>query len=858
MIEIHVNGQPLALPADIAITLEQTAPWFDLDNITSDIVWTFSIPAEPNALLLDSAQSVQVSNHRRYPCQVLFASQLIASGELYIQESVDELHLSCGITFNPFTVGWSDQPIADTIHEPDITIATSLANYKDRWREFLASTLSDESDIKFPLLADNKVSFESHGYFRNRRSPIQARDVQNIFISYLNRLFIDSSGNIIDKDKRLPIISPDVQGLRIFNDAVGSSEQHKFNGYFFLPSIRLTHVLSLLFRHSGVSSFGSFFSSKDISRIYIQSLCAMDGDRWQYPDFDTISIDNSVPYGKDDNTDCRSFLVNGQPANYFDNADTTSQPQLSIHLYLPVDDIARNIPTTWHTFDFYDEAYFLCISQINYGIDDIPRDRFKSTFNNLPPRHYTWGSIDGHYLDGYNVFTPNTDIDLIQLTPTKGNPLPDPVFVEDKGMEITINADTAFLYRFVRKDMLRLRVIKARVYSTNSAYIIEADNLPGYPRLTEWDCALQGDARDTYSRIENIQFVDSDTPANLFSRQFRLSQHLPDITNSQMLSSASKFFALAPWVSSDNQIQLSFFSDLFLAQSVVLDSYITSVRKVYSDQKQYTYSINYTDRSIDIPQSSRLNPVPTFSKLPSAANNHGRFCLVQSEHRYYHSARSSDDNTYYWEPAGAAEDNLTVGTGDTAANIRPDITVPLMRTVDTAYTHKYLCDMAADIISPLLSDNYDGKFSFLINQYRGRRTLQLNNSGVAYLTEYESADIEYANPTNFNPDGTIDPEYISLTPTGPRSVGELWVKPYLEFMAQKEDVEFTAILPASAFFFLLQLMRPQRNSPSQQYRWITYRNQRYLPSRITYTLTASEQVRATITAHRQPDPPTRP
>lgn len=858
MIEILVSGHPLALPDSLSLTLEQAAPWADPSNITSDIVWTFDIPAEPNALLLDNAQAVIVSHHRRYSCQLFFASQLIASGYLYIQETTDEQQLSCGITFNPFQVGWSDAPLAHTIQEPDVEIATSLANYKDRWRAFLASTLEPDSDIKFFLLADNKVSIDSHGYFRNRRSPLQARDVQNIFISYLNRLFVDSRGYIIDKDKRLPLVSADVQGLRIFNDAVGSNEGQKFNGYFFLPALRLTHILRLLFRHSGISAFGSFLSSKDISRLFIQSLCAMDGDRWQYPDHDHISLSNSTPHGLDDNKACRTFSVGSSTANYFDNSGTVEPPQLSLHLYLPVDDIARNIPSTWHSFDFYDEAYFLLISTIDLPIEDIPRDRYKTTFDFEPNRHYAWGSIDGGYLDSRAVFTPNLKADLIQLTPTKGNPLPDPLFVEDKGMEVTVNADTSFLFRFVREDRLRLRIVKARVYSTQSAYIITPDNQPGYPRLATWDTAISGDARDTYSRLENIQVVDSDTPSNIFARYFRLSQHLPDLTNSQLLSSLCQFFALAPWIGSDSQIQLSFFSDVFSAQSVVIDSLVTSVRKQYADQRQYTYSVSYTDSSRDIPQTSKLDPVDSFGHLPSAANNHGRYCLVEAENRFYHSVRSSDDDTYYWEPASANDAVLTVGSGDEATDIRPDITIPLMRTVDAAYTHKYLCDMAVDITSPLLSDNFDGKFPLVLNQYRGRRTLALNNSGSTLLTEYQSAAIEYANPTNLNPDGTVDTDFISLTPTGTRSVGELWQQPYLDFLANKEDVEFTAMLPASAFFTLLQLMRPQHEPNSRQVRWITYRNQRYLPSRIVYTLTSSEYVRATITAHRQPDPPASP
>jgi hypothetical protein len=146
----------------------------------------------------------------------------------------------------------------------------------------------------------------------------------------------------------------------------------------------------------------------------------------------------------------------------------------------------------------------------------------------------------------------------------------------------------------------------------------------------------------------------------------------------------------------------------------------------------------------------------------------------------------------------------------------------------------------------MMQDEYTGEFDFIIQQYRGRRLLPLQKTG-----DVQEGYIEDANPTWYNSDGTIDTTALNLTATGEQSVGEMWLKPYYEFLATKEEFEFVVRVDARVFMELYNLMQPQDKPESQQVRWVAFRSQRYLPSRISYQFGKAGTVIATITCARQ-------
>ena len=180
----------------------------------------------------------------------------------------------------------------------------------------------------------------------------------------------------------------------------------------------------------------------------------------------------------------------------------------------------------------------------------------------------------------------------------------------------------------------------------------------------------------------------------------------------------------------------------------------------------------------------------------------------------------------------------------------PHITVPNMRVADGQRIPKYLLEVNTKGSSPLLESNYDNLFSPILVQYRGRRRLQLQCSQSDGHSFIPSAFIEDANPTNFNPDGSVNPDFLSLTTSGQGSVGELFLRPYHDFMARQEKFRFQALVPAHLFLLIRQLLLPQDGPVTAQTRWILIDGSRFLPSSITYEFSSADLVTVSIDCSR--------
>lgn len=113
-----------------------------------------------------------------------------------------------------------------------------------------------------------------------------------------------------------------------------------------------------------------------------------------------------------------------------------------------------------------------------------------------------------------------------------------------------------------------------------------------------------------------------------------------------------------------------------------------------------------------------------------------------------------------------------------------------------------------------------------------------------------SANIKYANPVGLDEQGLPFPSAISLSAAGDRSIRQIFLRPYYQFMATAENYRFTLRIPASLFFPIRQLLQPQTATPSAQTRWILIGSQRDLPSIITSEFSSSDHIIVTIDCSR--------
>ena len=159
MITIKVGGTPLYIPKDTTLVLEQHNNSFDIDNITSDVIWTFDLPAKPNARALNQAHYINISNHKRYRCEISFAGVVVSNGYLFVQSVVDEKTISCGVVLDGLGEEFGNRKLKENDYGDDVVISQptdSLEQHRTNWYNFLTGSLNANSIYKFFLFCCEK------------------------------------------------------------------------------------------------------------------------------------------------------------------------------------------------------------------------------------------------------------------------------------------------------------------------------------------------------------------------------------------------------------------------------------------------------------------------------------------------------------------------------------------------------------------------------------------------------------------------------------------------------------------------------------------------------------------------------
>jgi hypothetical protein len=72
-------------------------------------------------------------------------------------------------------------------------------------------------------------------------------------------------------------------------------------------------------------------------------------------------------------------------------------------------------------------------------------------------------------------------------------------------------------------------------------------------------------------------------------------------------------------------------------------------------------------------------------------------------------------------------------------------------------------------------------------------------------------------------------------------VGQLWVSPWLDFLANYEKVRYRFLLPLSEFLNLWRLLKPQDGRAQSQTRWLLVAGVKSLPIKITFQFNEGAQ-----------------
>jgi hypothetical protein len=893
MITIKVGGTPLYIPEDTTLVLEQHNNSFDIDNIASDIIWTFDLPGKPNAVALDHAQYVNISNHKRYRCEISFNGVVISNGYLYIQGVTDETTISCGVVLDGLGQdGWGERKLKENDYGADVQISpvtATLDEHRQNWINFLTGSLSADSIYKFFLFCCERFykNNEAFGYHQNQWSAIVGHDEDKTFAKYVNRLFYGNTGILTPNWQVMNTSDEVANGLKLFNTP--GTDTDKTNGYCFAPAIRLDWLVRKVFASAGYNVTGNFLSNDYIKKLYIQSMNAMDGNMAQFQAAEEfVKASNLTGTDSDIANDNNIDLDIGE-LSYNAFQLTSGNPSFDFQLDVDTTDFVHQsiTPTQAKPWTMEEDVVMLLI-RTEDAVNDNLYPCYRAAVSTTPTnRDFKYGTHTVHvgtrveYIvtEDNNEFS-YTDIETgvrinydhfvvldegvfcVQLSYSQGDqganyPSPSPIadivgsFTTPQ-LKAQGNINKKYVVELAR---FKVRTVQHGTWDGNISSITHTINLPA----TGTGYLIKHIQIQKYGQLEELEYQETlvktgiahtNNTRNVFDIAMRWREHVPNVSNADFIKKLCRFFGLSFYINPiRKEVQLSFINNVFNAGDVDITPYVINSERLAYDPKHIEVSMDTVLSTKDMADNFHKPDVDKRADLPQARMEQRQYRFVTNENAYNLSEQEKASNQYWkyeWVTAAGNNHKMIIGKeGDTKEDVTADISVPNMKVVDTQGTPKYLCDIETNGNSKLMDDDYTGDFDMILQQYKGLQTISL---GLPLIGTFK---IETANPTCYDKNGNVSDDYLTLAATGRNSVGEKFLRRFYEFQADRENYRFTAKLPVDVFLKVYQMQMPQTAVGQQEKRWIMVQHRRYIPTTVSYEFGHGNYVLATIECARR-------
>lgn len=808
MLTIKVNGNALHIAKGTSLQLEVNSSVFSTDSLEGDILFTFDVPASLNDTVFRHARFVYVQRMKKYACTVLAGGIEIARGDLYIQKATSTVY-SCGLVVNPWPIDFPDRKLCDNDYGEDIVISRNANTHNAKWVEFLKSTLEAESVIKFPLFLDMDFYGSGNsdfGWFllQSDSAPSNVSGIQaslqtnnNIGLDrcYINRLFFDDNGEVIEE------ISGN-RGIRLFNNRRADNP----NSFAFCPALRLPWLLERVVENGGYRAMGGFFEDEDIRKVFSQSLRSLDGLLTQYTEGEAglfVDISPAVSYSAELPANS-SRIVHfydseyNQQYTFTPNSSANHSFSMVIKTYLPANILGSGSISEyyapWNTTiqRQYVEALLLMVTDARNSLCEFETSNLNGNWSSITPLSSSFIPTEKH------VFIKPGDLSSFGYAGAGFYEIP---------ISFSYSPQTTE-YKFI--------FVKCR------GIVEPGQGTGGQVRITNYENVPITDDVSAYYKVFNC-----------FSNRMRYGDHVPGMTNADFISTLCNTFGLAIFLdSSSKTAEFAFIRDI-LDKSRFLDltEYAIDKETALEKQDERKYVFKLEGISPDDTDETKLLPaVRTCDALPDALANYGQSCFVENENQYRKSEREGNavsNWVFKWNPQGGANQTIEVGEGS-EENITPSVKIPTMKVTDERSSNpEFVMQIKAAGCSPIF-DTGNKDFDMVLEYYFGSRSLNCPAANNPFF--------ELAQPTIYKRNGD-ELDGVSLTVNGENSVGERWVKPWLELLAGYERVKYRFSLPLSEFLRLWQLLKPQDLSAERQTRWLMVGNVKSLPIQITFQFT---------------------
>lgn len=807
MLKIFVENQEIYIKDGTSVQLEVNNSLFSIGSSEGEVIFTFDIPAEINDVIFQHARFLYVQRKKKYNCRIEVSGHEIAHGDLYIQNS-DKSSYSVGVVVNPFPDNFQSKNLNENDFGQKIVISQSVSDHNAKWKQFLKSTLDQDSNIKFPLFLDPSFygnSNDDFGYYQMISNLNVTGDSKAILTDikndpdhkFVNRLFFDNSGNVIEE-------VANNKGIRIFNKQAAN----KMNSFTFCPAFRLIFILEKIFENAGYRLTGSFKTDPFAFANFVQSLRALDGNKLQYDVYKTfcqVLFNQEVIYS---NSSFAHTIIN--------NVDISMGFETGEGYYKTFSNSASSIAVSGflNLKSYIPETVFSVDSENNI----IHRLAFLIVNEDEPLPNGCYPNEDrGSYYPPINQNTTEFPTQKGGFIRIFGNGVVGHGFGYDGSdyYELRIPFNNGSVLQSGQIVQRKYKFILAKI-----GLLIDPNNTSqDYFEIVSWE-----------KFTPNTNFETVFYNHNIFAKEFNIADFMPNLSNSDFINQVCNTFGLARYVDSNKrEVEFSFIRDILKTKKVLdLSDYcISEFPKIGEDvEKQYLFSLG-TETDVELPEGF-IDPVELHSYLPSAKLHVGKYCYVREYNSTYQSVAYKDDNGvvlgYKWTRTSSNNLKLSVGSGDNT-DIASSFKIPYQKAGVKTLNTPYFPVIDYTGYSPILhSENQPSEFpAFIFTHYGNERFFYSKNGS-------------YVNKEKFR---VICPDDaaawgMDLTVNTDNSLGENIISPWLKFISNYETITHRFALPVAQFIQVLQTLKPQDKPIREQERFIMVNNIKLLPIKMRF------------------------
>ena len=806
MLKIIVDNKEIYIRKETSIQLEVSNSIFSTEKTEGEVVFTFDVPAEQNDLIFNHARFVYVKRMKKYSCRIEVGGYLIGKGDLYIQKATSK-NYSIGIVVNPFPENFQEKKLNENDFGSDIIISESSNYHKQSWMDFLRTCLNEDSNIKFPLFLDTEFYGDANqdfGFYMLDADLTAEDDVAfkaslseddlDIDREYVNRVFFDASGNILEK--------PNSRGIRIFN----RTGKNKMNSFCFAPAIRLVEIVKKVYENAGYKVVGNFTADEFAKRQFMQSLRALDATPAQFDIYNTstdvifvtpvIHSNDQFAHTNINNIDISmKYKVGEDTFSTFRNSQNSvgASGVVKIRTYIPdsmFEDDSENFIKYRLAFLIVNESEPLpnaCYPNINKAVYWPP---INQNTTNFPTNKGGFFKIFGDGTLGSNFGWDGAGF-----------------------YELNINFNTGPVVFVGQIQSIKYKFLLVKVGLSYNPLTVDQT----YFDIISWQQFVPSSDFDLQFYIHNN-----------FAKKFNLSECMPNLTNEEFTTEVCNFFGLAKYIdSTKKEVEFSFIRDILKSpKSLDLSKYcITNEAEIeVVDEKEYKYSISSTLEETN--PDNVIEPCQMYWDLPDAKINLGKFCFVISENVFYEAKKlesETENFVYGWRIYSGNTNSLVVGSGD-KTELKSKITIPYLQKCGKYNTLNLVPVIPKKGYSTIFNSAESSDFEMILLSYY--------NNEKFWLDSYSS----YVYKECFRP--TLpdqSPSWaLSLTSTGEKSIGETLISPWLDLLSSYEKVNYKFSIPISVFFELISLLKPQEKDPDKQTRFVFVNGSKLIPIKMVF------------------------